>query len=275
MGDSPKERIDVLLVEKGLAPSREKAKRIIMAGLVFVENQRVDKPGTQVFAQSSIEVKGNDHPFVSRGGLKLEKALQAFEMPVKGRIWLDIGASTGGFTHCLLTHEAAKVYSIDVGYGQLAWELRQDPRVVVMERTNIRHLKREALADDPQGAVIDVSFISLKLVLPAVVRLLASDSPIVALIKPQFEVGKGKVGKKGVVREISLHQEVLWEVLQFAETQGLQVQGLDFSPITGPEGNIEFLTHLVKKQAAKPAENLAQFVEDTTRKAHKYFEKSR
>ncbi len=246
MQDSHKERIDVLLVKKNLASSREKAKRMVMAGLVFAGGQRVDKPGTLIDPASNIEVRGEDHPYVSRGGLKLEKALNKFDIPVKGLTFMDIGASTGGFTDCLLKNGASRVYSIDVGYGQLAWELRQDPRVVVMERTNIRNITRADIYDTIQGAVIDVSFISLKLVLPVVYDILERDSHIVALIKPQFEVGKGKVGKKGVVRDKALHLEAVLSVLEFARKIGLGIKDLDYSPITGPEGNIEFLAHLYK-----------------------------
>ena len=264
MQGSQKERIDVLLQKNGLAASREKAKRIIMSGLVFVNQQRVDKPGTMVNIDDEIEVRGIDNPYVSRGGLKLDKALKVFDV----RVWLDSGASTGGFTHCLLNHGASKVYSIDVGYGQLAWELRQDPRVVVMERTNIRNVQREDLDDDPQGAVIDVSFISLRIVLPVAAGLLADNSHIVSLIKPQFEVGKGKVGKKGVVREAALHKEVLEEILGFAHETGLKVLGLDFSPITGPEGNIEFLAHFYKGSQYQEEANIPDMIEDTVKMAH-------
>jgi 23S rRNA (cytidine1920-2'-O)/16S rRNA (cytidine1409-2'-O)-methyltransferase len=272
MQGSRKERIDTLLVQKGLAGSREKAKRIIMAGLVFVEQQRVDKPGTLIHPTANIEVRGVENPFVSRGGLKLEKALNQFDVPVAGRIWMDIGASTGGFTHCLLNHGADKVYSIDVGYGQLAWELRQDPRVVVMERTNIRNVKQEDIGSPaPNGAVIDVSFISLKLVLPVAAELLSNDSHIVSLIKPQFEVGKGKVGKKGVVREASLHREVLEEILKFAQEIGLIVLSLEFSPITGPEGNIEFLAHLYKGERNTEQADIAALADSTVKNAHEFF----
>ncbi|NLC43243.1 MAG: TlyA family RNA methyltransferase [Clostridiales bacterium] len=275
MQDSHKARIDILLVEKGLASSREKAKGIIMAGLVFVDQQRVDKPGTSVAVDSKIEVKGTDNPYVSRGGLKLEKALEQFDVEVKELIWLDIGASTGGFTHCLLNNGASQVYSIDVGYGQLAWELRQDPRVIVMERTNIRNVKREDLATVPQGAVIDVSFISLKLVLPVALDLLADNSTIIALIKPQFEVGKGKVGKKGVVRDKLLHLEVLSEIVSYSESLNLKLLGLDFSPITGPEGNIEFLGYFSKGNTDAIEQSPSLIIEEIVNNAHKFFEKSR
>jgi 23S rRNA (cytidine1920-2'-O)/16S rRNA (cytidine1409-2'-O)-methyltransferase len=268
---SRKERIDVLLVRKGLASSREKAKRLVMAGLVFAGEKRVEKPGAMIECCEIIQVKGEENPYVSRGGLKLEKALKKFSVPVRDRIWLDIGASTGGFTHCLLMHGAKKVYSLDVGYGQLAWELRQDPRVVVMERTNIRNVRLEDLPAPPQGAVIDVSFISLKLVIPAAIRLLENNSPIVSLIKPQFEVGKGKVGKKGVVRNAALHLEVLDNLLQFADSLNLRVQNLDFSPITGPEGNIEFLAYFYKGEKMPTITDFQSTASDVVRKAHEYF----
>ena len=272
MQGSRKERIDTLMVHKGLAGSREKAKRILMAGLVFVNQQRVDKPGTLVPVTDNIEVRGVENPFVSRGGLKLEKALSRFAVPVQGRIWLDIGASTGGFTHCLLNHGAAKVYSIDVGYGQLAWELRQDPRVAVMERPNIRNVRREDLDTPANGAAIDVSFISLKLVLPVADSLLTDDGHIITLIKPQFEVGKGKVGKKGVVREASLHREVVQDILEFARGIGLRILGLDYSPITGPEGNIEFLAHFYRggENASEITDGKA-LAENTVKTAHDFF----
>ncbi|MDD2503662.1 MAG: TlyA family RNA methyltransferase [Clostridia bacterium] len=273
MQDSHKERIDVLLVEKGLADSREKAKRIIMAGLVFVDQQRIDKPGTNVLADNNIEIRGAANPYVSRGGLKLEKALKQFNIQVKDRVWLDVGASTGGFTHCLLENEAKLIYSMDVGYEQLAWELRQNSRVIVMERTNIRYVKKEDLASVPQGAVIDVSFISLKLVLPVVVELIANNSPIIALIKPQFEVGKGKVGKNGVVREKALHIKVLTEISGFSETLGLELQGLDFSPITGPEGNIEFLAYFYKGKLDPMVQSLSVLINEIVFKAHNFFKK--
>lgn len=272
MQNSHKERIDTLLVQRGLAGSREKAKRIIMAGLVFVDNQRIDKPGTMVSPADSIEVRGVDNPYVSRGGLKLEKALNSFDIPVEGRTWLDIGASTGGFTHCLLINGAERVYSIDVGYGQLAWELRQNPKVKVMERTNIRKVTRDDLDTSPNGAVIDVSFISLKLVLPVVYSLLNDDSHIAALIKPQFEVGKGKVGKKGVVREPDLHRQVLEDILEMAASIGLKVLDLDFSPIKGPEGNIEFLVHLYKGNKISTRHfDFRTLARHTVEKAHKFF----
>ena len=245
-----KERLDVLLTERGLADSRSRAQAIIMAGEVFVDGQKLDKAGAAVSVDSVIEVRGGVCPYVSRGGLKLEKALREFGIDVDGLVCSDSGASTGGFTDCLLQNGAAKVYAIDVGYGQLAWKLRTDPRVVCMERTNVRYLTPEQLDDALDLSVIDVSFISLKLVLPAICRLLRPDGQILCLIKPQFEAGKEKVGKKGVVRDAKTHEEVLRAFLQTAEELELTVLQLTFSPVKGPEGNIEFLAHLSKRAGA-------------------------
>lgn len=239
-----KKRIDILLVDKGHFESRERAKKAIMAGLVFVDNQRCDKPGTEVKEDANILVKGNPIPYVSRGGLKLEKAMKCFGVTLKDKVCMDIGASTGGFTDCMLQNGAVKVFSIDVGYGQLAWKLRQDERVVCMERTNIRHVTIEDTKEFADFASIDVSFISLKLVLPKAKELLNRDGEIVALIKPQFEAGKGKVGKKGVVRDKNVHIEVIETISQFAVDSGFAILNLDYSPIKGPEGNIEYLIHL-------------------------------
>ncbi|MDD6189661.1 MAG: TlyA family RNA methyltransferase [Clostridiales bacterium] len=236
-----KERLDVLLVQRGLSASRERAKADIMSGLVYVAGQRVDKAGTTVPEDADIELRGSSLNFVSRGGLKLEKALDTFGVTPKGKICVDCGASTGGFTDCMLKRGAEKVYAIDVGYGQLAWSLRSDQRVVVMERTNIRYVTHEQVPDEIKLAVIDVSFISLRIVLPAVKALLAPDGEIVCLIKPQFEAGKEKVGKKGVVRDIAVHKEVLRDFMANAEALGFGVKGITFSPIKGPEGNIEYL----------------------------------
>ncbi|WP_274651742.1 TlyA family RNA methyltransferase [Paenibacillus humicola] len=239
-----KERIDILLVEQGYYESREKAKAALMAGLVIVDGERIDKGGTKVPRTASIAVKGAVHPYVSRGGLKLEKAIRTFELSMDGAVMLDIGASTGGFTDCALRHGAECVYAIDVGYNQLVWSLRQDERVIVMERTNFRYTKPEDLKGPrPNMATIDVSFISLKLILPVLSTLLPEDAPVVALIKPQFEAGRDKVGKSGVVREPSVHRDVLRTVLGFAADQGYELKHLTFSPITGGEGNIEFLAH--------------------------------
>ena len=242
-----KKRLDVLLFEKGLVPSRERAKTTIMAGIVYVNNQKADKAGMTVPEDAEIEIRGKTNAFVSRGGLKIEKALSHFQIDPSGLCVMDVGASTGGFTDCLLKKGARKVFSIDVGYGQLAWSLRNDPRVVCMERTNIRYVEPEHLGGEvPELCVIDVSFISLKLVLPVVHRLLGEHGRVACLIKPQFEVGKGKVGKKGVVREASIHREVLDAFLENAHNAGFHVYDVTFSPIKGPEGNIEFLGYLGK-----------------------------
>lgn len=239
-----KKRIDILLVDKGHFESRERAKKAIMAGLVFVDNQRCDKPGTEVKEDANILVKGNPIPYVSRGGLKLEKAMKYFGVTLKDKVCMDIGSSTGGFTDCMLQNGAVKVFAIDVGYGQLAWKLRQDERVVCMERTNIRHVTIEDTKEFADFASIDVSFISLKLVLPKAKELLSRDGEVVALIKPQFEAGKGKVGKKGVVRDKNIHIEVIEMISTFAVDNGFAILNLDYSPIKGPEGNIEYLIHL-------------------------------
>ena len=236
-----KKRIDILLVDQGYFESRERAKKAIMAGLVFVDNQRCDKAGTEVKEDANILVKGNPIPYVSRGGLKLEKAMKYFGVTLKDKVCMDIGASTGGFTDCMLQNGAVKVFSIDVGYGQLAWKLRQDERVICMERTNIRHVTIEDTKEFADFASIDVS---LKLVLPKAKELLNRDGEIVALIKPQFEAGKGKVGKKGVVRDKNVHIEVIEMISQFAVENGFAILNLDYSPIKGPEGNIEYLIHL-------------------------------
>ena len=241
-----KKRLDVLLFEKGMVPSRERAKAIIMSGIVYVNNQKADKAGMSIPEDAEIEIRGKTNSFVSRGGLKIEKALTYFQIDPKDLCAMDIGASTGGFTDCLLTRGARKVYSIDVGYGQLAWKLRQDPRVVCMERTNIRKVTPDMLDDVPEFAVIDVSFISLKLVLPVVAQLLNEHGRIACLIKPQFEAGKGKVGKKGVVREPEIHLDVLNAFIENTHEAGFHVYNLTFSPIKGPEGNIEFLGYIGK-----------------------------
>lgn len=239
-----KERLDVLLVEKGLCESRSRAQAVIMSGEVYVNGQKSDKPGTPTDVEAEIEIRGNACPYVSRGGLKLEKALRDFGVDPTGLTCLDSGASTGGFTDCLLQNGAKQVFAIDVGYGQLAWSIRTDPRVVCMERTNIRYVTPEQLGTPVQLAVIDVSFISLRIVLPAVKALLSADGQIICLIKPQFEAGKENVGKKGVVRDPAVHQAVLNSFLQLADELQMTVCNLTFSPIKGPEGNIEFLGHL-------------------------------
>ena len=239
-----KTRLDVLLVERGYLETRQKAQATIMSGLVFVKGQRVDKPGTAVPNDVEIEVRGNVLKYVSRGGLKLEKAMATFPVQLEGAICGDIGASTGGFTDCMLQNGASKVYAVDVGYGQLAWKLREDPRVVCMERTNARYLDHEQIPDELDFASIDVSFISLKLILPAVHNVLKDGGHVACLVKPQFEAGRDEVGKKGVVRDGAVHRQVVRGILDFAPEIGLSVQGLDYSPIKGPEGNIEYICHM-------------------------------
>lgn len=243
-------RLDLLVFQKGLTESRERARTEIMSGRVFVNGQRVDKPGTFVDEGAEIELRGTALEFVSRGGLKLQKALSYFKVDPKGKICLDCGASTGGFTDCLLKGGALKVYAVDVGYGQLAWTLRNDPRVVVMERTNIRYVTKEQIPEPIDLVVIDVSFISLKLVLPVVKELLTHGGEVLCLVKPQFEAGRDKVGKKGVVRDKPVHMEVLESFINYAESSGFSVRGMTFSPIKGPEGNIEYLGYLGYGDAA-------------------------
>lgn len=240
-----KERLDVLLVERGLAETREKAKRAIMAGLVYSNEMRLDKPGEKVNEDLPLIIKGNVLPYVSRGGLKLEKALKEFSIDVQDRILLDIGSSTGGFTDCALQNGAKMSYAVDVGYNQLAWKLRQDDRVVVMERTNFRYVTPADLTEGmPNLSSIDVSFISLKLILPVLKTLLVPGSDVVALVKPQFEAGREQVGKKGIVRDPDVHESVLVKIIDFAISLGFNVMNLSYSPITGGDGNIEFLLHL-------------------------------
>ncbi len=238
-----KERIDVLLAERNLVESREKAKRVIMAGVVYVNGQKVDKPGTQIDVDATLEVRENVLPFVSRGGLKLDKAVKLYEIDLKDKICMDIGASTGGFTDCMLQNGAKHVFSVDVGYGQLDWKLRNDDRVTNLERTNVRYITRETIGEELDFASIDVSFISLKLVIPVAVTLLKLDAEIVFLIKPQFEAGKEAVRKSGVVRDAKVHKRVLDELMSFCAVNYLDVKALTFSPIKGPKGNIEFLAY--------------------------------
>ena len=242
-------RLDVFLTEKGLVPSRERAKALIMAGQVYVKNQKCDKAGMMLAEdETEIEIRGEQLKYVSRGGLKLEKAMNEFSISLDGKTTMDIGASTGGFTDCMLQNGAVKVFAVDVGYGQFAWKLRSDKRVVNMERTNIRYVTTDDIGQKIDFASIDVSFISLKLVLPVVFDLLCDNGEVVALIKPQFEAGKGQVGKKGVVRDKNIHFEVIRTVIDFALNNGFYLSGLSFSPIKGPEGNIEYLAHLKKGQ---------------------------
>jgi 23S rRNA (cytidine1920-2'-O)/16S rRNA (cytidine1409-2'-O)-methyltransferase len=251
-----KERLDVLLVDRGLFNSREKAKTSIMAGVVFVNDKREDKPGIKVDIDSIIKIKENIHPYVSRGGLKLEKAIRVFGIDLGDKTALDIGASTGGFTDCMLKNGASRVFAIDVGYGQLAWELRNDERVVCMERTNIRYVEPENIGTLADFSSIDVSFISLKKVIPVAVKLTKEDGEILCLIKPQFEAGRDKVEKHGVVRNIKVHEDVVKDIIGFCLNIGLKVKGLDYSPIKGPEGNIEYLAYLSKKEGNTDLDSL-------------------
>lgn len=256
-----KKRLDVLLTEQGYADTRSKAQAIIMSGLVYVDGQKADKPGISYDETVSIEVRGAVCPYVSRGGLKLEKALRDFGVKPEGYVCSDSGASTGGFTDCLLQQGAKKVFAIDVGYGQLDWKIRSDPRVVVMERTNIRYVTAEQLGEPLDLSVIDVSFISLKIVLPAIKALLKPTGQVLCLIKPQFEAGKEKVGKKGVVRDPQTHQEVLEQFISLAHELGFRILGLTFSPVKGPEGNIEFLGHLTLEPLPECCPEAAQVVQ--------------
>lgn len=265
-----KERVDVLLVERGLAETREKAKRAVMAGLVYSNEERLDKPGEKVDREIPLTVKGAVMPYVSRGGFKLEKALKEFDLNVKDKILLDIGASTGGFTDCALQNGAKMSYALDVGYNQLAWKLRQDPRVVVMERTNFRYVTPADLHEGmPNFASIDVSFISLRLILPVLKELLAVNSDVVALVKPQFEAGREQVGKKGIVRDPLVHQQVLQGMIDFSLQTGYDVMDASFSPITGGDGNIEFLLHLKWTGVKEHGENLLNIsADEVVEKAH-------
>ena len=248
MEKQKKQRLDVLLVEKGLAPSREKAKAIIMAGIVYVDGNKEDKAGTTFPVNAVIEIKGKTLPYVSRGGLKLEKAMQKFPITLSGKVCMDVGSSTGGFTDCMLENGATKVYAIDVGHGQLAWKLRNDERVVCMEKTNIRYVVPEDIDELAAFSSIDVSFISLTKVLLPVKNLLTEDGQVVCLIKPQFEAGREKVGKKGVVRDRDVHEEVIRMVMDYASSIDFYPLALDFSPVKGPEGNIEYLLFLSKNK---------------------------
>ena len=251
-----KERLDILLVEKGIIPSRERAKTNIMAGKVFVDGIRVDKAGAKVSIDANIEFKGDTIPYVSRGGLKLENAMKEFPIVLENKICMDIGASTGGFTDCMLQNGAKKVFSVDVGYGQFAWKLRTDERVVCMERTNIRYVTPEDIGEKLDFASIDVSFISLKTIMPATINLLKDNGEVVALIKPQFEAGREKVGKKGVVREASVHKEVVEGIVNYLLENNLNVLGVSYSPIKGPEGNIEYLVYFTKDNNKNSSFNL-------------------
>jgi 23S rRNA (cytidine1920-2'-O)/16S rRNA (cytidine1409-2'-O)-methyltransferase len=263
-----KERLDVLLFDKGLFESREKCKSAIMAGSVWIDGIREDKPGTKFPVDCKIEIRENAIPFVSRGGFKLAKAVSTFGLELGGKVCLDIGASTGGFTDCMLQNGAEKVVAIDVGYGQLAWDLRNDPRVICMERTNIRYVKPEDIGFLSDFASIDVSFISLTKVIPAVSGLLKEEAEIVCLIKPQFEAGRGKVGKHGVVRESSIHKEVIQSVVSFILASGLNLKQLSYSPIKGPEGNIEYLLYVTKQEKKDENVNVNELIDNVVAEAH-------
>ncbi len=259
-----KQRLDVYLTENGFVPTREKAKAVIMAGDVYINEQKADKAGQPVADSDKVEVRTDTLRYVSRGGLKLEKAMVSFPISLENAVCMDIGASTGGFTDCMLQNGAKKVYAIDVGYGQLAWSLRTDERVVNLERTNIRYVTEKEVPENPDFASIDVSFISLRLVLPVAHTLLREGGEVVCLIKPQFEAGKEKVGKGGVVRDKETHREVIGNVIAFAKETGFSVLGLDFSPVKGPKGNIEYLLHLAKSDA----ESIEAPIWETVDKAH-------
>ncbi len=264
---SDKERLDVLLVELGFFETREKARAQIMSGKIYVDDQKSDKPGTKISRNAVLEDRGEKMPFVSRGGYKLDKAVKAFNIDLKGRICLDIGASTGGFTDVMLQNGAAKVFAVDVGYGQFAWKLRTDPRVVCMERMNFRYATREDIEDPIDFSATDVSFISIMKIIPPALELMKEDGEMVALIKPQFEAGRDKVEKKGVVRKKSTHKEVLSMIVDFVKEKGLFIYGLDYSPIRGPEGNIEFLIYFGKKDKDIEFES-DLFLDELIEKAH-------
>ena len=266
-----KKRLDILLVEKGLAESREKAKAIIMSGIVYADNQKSDKPGTCYPETAKIEVRGNTLKYVSRGGLKLEKAVKVFDLDLNGFIAMDIGASHGGFTDCMLQNGAKKVFAIDVGYGQLAWKLRSDERVVNLERTNFRYVTEEQITQPVDFFSVDVSFISLRLILTVAKKFAKKGSKAVCLIKPQFEAGKGNVGKNGVVRDPKIHTQVIEDIVSFAKDTGYSVLGLDFSPVKGPEGNIEYLLLLGNYDDTECSVNVN--AEDVVRRSHEMLDK--
>ncbi|MGX1263818.1 23S rRNA (cytidine1920-2'-O)/16S rRNA (cytidine1409-2'-O)-methyltransferase [Rossellomorea marisflavi] len=267
-----KQRLDILLVEQGLFETREKAKRAVMAGLVYSNEVRLDKPGEKISEDSPLTVKGKVMPYVSRGGLKLEKALNVFDITTEDKVLLDIGASTGGFTDCALQNGAKMSYALDVGYNQLAWKLRKDERVVVMERTNFRYVKPEDLEGEmPDLASIDVSFISLALILPVLKTLLVQGGDCIALIKPQFEAGRDQVGKKGIVRDPSVHKAVIEKIMTLSLHEGYDIEGLSYSPITGGDGNIEFLIHLKWYGREEGVSHLAVTPEDVIKEAHTQF----
>ncbi len=269
---SDKMRLDLLLVERGLEESRQRAQALIMSGVVYVDGRRADKPGMAAPASAVIEIRGDKLPYVSRGGLKLEKAMSCFPIRLEGAVCADVGASTGGFTDCMLQNGAAKVYAVDVGRGQLAWKLRNDPRVVCLERANARYLNRELIPEELSFASVDVSFISLSLILPPLSVLLADGGQVVTLVKPQFEAGREKVGKKGVVRDPAVHLEVLERWLGHAREAGLTPMGLTYSPIRGPEGNIEYLGWLEKGGGSAGSFDLEALVEESHRNLEEHRE---
>jgi 23S rRNA (cytidine1920-2'-O)/16S rRNA (cytidine1409-2'-O)-methyltransferase len=264
-----KERLDVLLVKKGYFDSREKARRSIMAGVVFVGNSREDKPGARFDENTQFVIKENTNPYVSRGGLKLDKAIKEFNISLEGKAAIDIGASTGGFTDCMLKNGARKVFAVDVGYGQLAWELRNDHRVVNMERTNIRNVRPEDLDEKVDFCSIDVSFISLKKVIPPALNLAKDGAEFVCLIKPQFEAGRDQVGKRGVVKKAEIHKKVVTSIAAFVEEKGLNIKGLSYSPIKGPEGNIEYLIYFSKKECINDILDIEAEINRVIMESHK------
>lgn len=269
-----KKRLDELLVERDLVENMDKAKRVIMAGLVFSEQMRLDKPGVKIDENTTLSVKGKEIPYVGRGGLKLEKALTSFAIPTNNRVFIDIGSSTGGFTDCALQHGVRLSYAIDVGYNQLAWKLRNDERVIVMERTNFRHVTPDMLKMGvPDLASIDVSFISLKLILPVLKQLLSQGSDIIALIKPQFEAKKEQVGNKGIVRDKQVHLDVLKRIITFAEREGYRLMNVTYSPITGGEGNIEFLAHFGWEKGDVSTQSIQINIEKMVEEAHRLLNK--
>ncbi len=268
-----KKRLDILLFEQGFADSREKAKRLIMSGIVYVDNIKEDKAGSTFSEDAVIEVRGKTMKYVSRGGLKLEKAMQNFDITLDGTVCMDVGASTGGFTDCMLQNGAVKVYSVDVGHGQLDWKLRNDERVICMEKTNIRYVTPADIDDILDFASIDVSFISLTKVLTPVRELLKEDGEVVCLVKPQFEAGREKVGKKGVVRDKSVHKDVIREVIAYASANGYRILDLDFSPVKGPEGNIEYLLHLRKAEGASESGITDDKISEVVELSHEVLDK--
>jgi 23S rRNA (cytidine1920-2'-O)/16S rRNA (cytidine1409-2'-O)-methyltransferase len=270
---SDKKRLDIVLFERGFAESREKAKALIMSGIVYVNDQKEIKAGRDIKPDDIIEVRGATLKYVSRGGLKLEKAMQSFPISLENTICMDIGASTGGFTDCMLQNGAKKVYSIDVGYGQLAWKLRSDERVVNLERTNFRYVTREQIPDEIDFASVDVSFISLKLILPVMYELLREEGEAVCLIKPQFEAGRENVGKKGVVRDPLVHENVVRTIAEFANAQKFQVLGLEHSPVKGPEGNIEYLMYLKKCDCQQNSSEIINTASELVERSHRLLDK--